>query len=379
MMKRFSSRTHPSLGRTFLAERLQGAKSYDRIAGYFSSSILEVAGESIESIAGPVRVICNSELQPGDVQSARAAKIAMRQEWCRQSPEETAPQGLPRFAKLAELLRSGKLEVRVLPNHAFGLIHGKAGVITQTDGSATSFLGSANESKTAWEMNYELVWEDDSPEAIAWVREEFAALWNRHEAFPLAEAVIEDVERISRRKVYGSLDDWKDDEAEPASAIVETPVYRQQYGLWAHQKYFAKLAYDAHTGPFGARYVLADMVGLGKTIQLAMAALLMAIWGKKPILIIAPKPLLWQWQDEMDKLLARVIIKTEGVRDQETPAAEIARGLFNESTTAERTTTQEISSSSGRQDDDSHLDDEGETSNNSSPLFTGTEDVDGDI
>jgi len=83
--------------------------------------------------------------------------------------------------------------------------------------------------------------------------------------------------------------------------------------------------------------------------------------------------------NEMDKLLARVIIKTEGVRDQETPAAEIARGLFNESTTAERTTTQEISSSSGRQDDDSHLDDEGETSNNSSPLFTGTEDVDGDI
>jgi hypothetical protein len=88
-----------------------------------------------------------------------------------------------------------------------------------------------------------------------------------------------------------------------AGAIVETPVYRREYGLWAHQKYFAKLAFDAHRGPFGARYVLADMVGLGKTIQLAMAAMLMALWGDKPILIIAPKPLLWQWQDEMDKLL----------------------------------------------------------------------------
>ena len=36
------------------------------------------------------------------------------------------------------------------------------------------------------------------------------------------------------------------------------------------------------------------MVGLGKTIQLAMAAMLMALWGDKPVLIIAPKPLLWQ-------------------------------------------------------------------------------------
>lgn len=84
---------------------------------------------------------------------------------------------------------------------------------------------------------------------------------------------------------------------------METPVYRREYGLWAHQKYFTKLAYDAHRTPFGARYVLADMVGLGKTIQLAMAAMLMALWGNKPVLIIAPKPLLWQWQDEMKKLL----------------------------------------------------------------------------
>jgi hypothetical protein len=44
-MHRHSSRRVPSLGKSFLAERLRGAHSYDRIAGYFSSSILEVAGE----------------------------------------------------------------------------------------------------------------------------------------------------------------------------------------------------------------------------------------------------------------------------------------------------------------------------------------------
>src|SRR5690606_34106193 len=58
-----------------------------------------------------------------------------------------------------------------------------------------------------------------------------------------------------------------------------------------------------HKKSYGARYILADQVGLGKTIQLAMAAQLMALYGDKPILIIVPKTLIWQWQDEMNSLL----------------------------------------------------------------------------
>ena len=45
------------------------------------------------------------------------------------------------------------------------------------------------------------------------------------------------------------------------------------------------------------------MVGLGKTLQLAMAGMLMALYGTRPVLILAPKTLLWQWQDEMRHLL----------------------------------------------------------------------------
>jgi len=301
MIRRFSSRRQV-LGKTFLAERLKGAKSYDRIAGYFSSSVLEVAGEEIESMAGSLRIICNSELDPDDVRSARGAAQALRREWCSSEPERFADKGRDRFTRLAEFLRSGKIEVRVLPDHRFGLIHGKAGIITLADGTTTTFMGSANESKSAWKLNYELVWEDDSPDAVRWVRDEFEALWTCHDAYPLAEAVIEDIERLSRRKVIATIESWKQ-EGNPASPIIETPVYRKQYGLWAHQKYFVHHAFEAHKTAMGARLVLADMVGLGKTIQLAMAALLMALWGKKPILIIAPKPLLWQWQDEMLKLL----------------------------------------------------------------------------
>ena len=83
--------------------------------------------------------------------------------------------------------------------------------------------------------------------------------------------------------------------------------------------------------------------------------------------------------NEMDRLLARVVIKTEGLRDQETPAAEIARGLFNESTTAERTTTREVSTSGNPQTESDNSTDENDTSPDSGSLFSGTEDATEDI
>ena len=199
--------------------------------------------------------------------------------------------------------------MRVLPDEVFGLIHGKAGVITLADGTQTCFMGSANESQSAWQMNYELVWEDPSPEAVAWVQEEFDALWGSPHAVPLADAVVQDIERLAERRVIPVVDDWMAPWAAakppiPPPAIIEAPVYRQEVGLWQHQKYFVKTVFDMHCGPTGkARFVLADQVGLGKTLQLAMAAQLIALTGDKPILVICPKTLVWQWQDEMRDLL----------------------------------------------------------------------------
>ena len=303
VLTRHSSRRRP-LDTGFLAARLAGARSYDRIAGYFSSSILEVAGEALESVEGKVRVVCNSQLSRADVEAAKAAQAAMRREWCDSRPEDLGDGARPRFRRLYDLLRSGKVEVRVLPDEVFGLIHGKAGVVTRADGARTAFLGSANESGPAFRLNYELVWEDDSPESAAWVQEEFDALWSSPFAVPLADFVVRDLDRLRRRETIGDVDGWRDaPDPDPASVVVEAPVYRKEVGLWEHQKHFVKLAFDAHRGPHGARFVLADQVGLGKTLQLAMAAQLMALYGDGPVLILAPKPLLRQWQDELDTLL----------------------------------------------------------------------------
>jgi superfamily II DNA or RNA helicase len=301
MVNRYSSRTN-KLGEQFLVAKLQGAVIYDRIAGYFCSSILEVAGEAIEAIQGKVRVICNSGLAPSDV---AVAKLGMRQEWNDFKPEEVyATDGaIVRLKKLYALLKSGKLEVRVLPDEIYGLMHGKAGVITYADGSKTSFLGSINETKSAFTTNYEMVWEDSDPESVAWVQKEFDFFWNNPYAIALSDYVIEDVKRISERRSI-PLKDWRESEEEAIPAVaVEEPIYRNEFGLWTHQKYFVARAFNEHKQRGGARLLLADQVGLGKTVQLAMAAKLIALYDERPVLIIVPKTLLFQWQDELKTLL----------------------------------------------------------------------------
>ena len=303
MISRYSSRKE-KLDEAFLNKKLVHARRYDRIAGYFCSSILEVAGESIEAVSGEVRVICNSGLSKEDVDVAIAAQ-RMKQEWCTYEPEEkfSSEESAGRLARLYRLLSGGKLRVRVIPDEVYGLMHGKAGIITYDDGSQTSFIGSINETKSAFRLNYEMVWEDDSPEAVEWVQAEFDFFWNNPYAVNLCDFVVEDIERISKRRIV-PLHDWREHASdEIPAAAVEEPVFRKEFGLWEHQKYFVELAFREHQKEGGARFLLADQVGLGKTVQLAMSAKLMALYGDKPILIIVPKTLVFQWQDEMKSLL----------------------------------------------------------------------------
>lgn len=306
MLQRHSSR-RTRLDQSVLNQRLEGAVSYDRIAGYFRSSLFEVAGEALSKVAGPIRIICNSDIDPQDMATAAAAQAALRRSWCAGEPESAPPPALPRYQALYDALVTKRIEVRVLPDDAFGLIHGKAGVVRRADGSATAFLGSVNESASAWKVNYELLWEDSTPETVAWVQEEFDALWNDPRAIDLSVCpfIPQDLQRIIKRRVIEPDElDRQDPDKAAAAAAVETPVYRREQGLWPHQKYFASLALERHRLG-GARLVLADQVGLGKTVQLAMAAMLMALDEPDggPILVLAPKPLLEQWQDELMELL----------------------------------------------------------------------------
>lgn len=316
MLRRYSSR-RASLYSEFLQKRLADANRYDRIAGYFQSSILELACEELSAIT-QVRIVCNTEVNPEDLRTVRMATGARRQDlenellrmvWNRgQFSHVVDVHGAiaqKRFRALHNLIResglSGRLfEIRVVPDADFGFVHGKGGVIEGPRG-VTSFIGSANDSANAWSKNYELVWEDDDAESIEWVQEEFDALWSK--GFPLSEFIIKQLGRLGERTIIERVSDWRDNPA-PESVLAEVPTATELFGFWDHQKYFINLAFKEHLKyrddpERGARFILGDGVGLGKTLQLGGVAKLIGTLDHLPILIMAPKPLLPQWQEEL--------------------------------------------------------------------------------
>ena len=140
-----------------------------RISGLratFRSSIFELVGEEIASIP-KVQVVCNSELDAADVLiSKHARETALKERWNEASAEVEALLHRDRYRKLHDLLTNGRVEIRVVPKGRV-FVHGKAGVIEAADGTKTCFLGSINETRSAFAKNYEILWEDSSPEGIA--------------------------------------------------------------------------------------------------------------------------------------------------------------------------------------------------------------------
>lgn len=296
-INRFSSR-RKRLDHSFLSVKLEGAKSYKRIAGYFRSSIFELVGEEIAAIP-KVQIVCNSELDVADVAvSKHVRETALKERWNEAPSEVEALLHRERYRRLHDLLISGRVEIRVVPRDRV-FIHGKAGVIEAADGSRTCFLGSINETKSAFSANYEILWEDTSQEGVAWVEEEFDALWK--DAYPLPEAIVDEIERVADR-VEIHFEEAQTDEL-PGAVLAESPIYRGGEQLQPWQRSFVTM-FLQHRETYGkARLLLADEVGLGKTLSLAASAVLSALLDDGPVLILCPSTLTFQWQVELaDKL-----------------------------------------------------------------------------
>jgi SNF2-related domain len=89
----------------------------------------------------------------------------------------------------------------------------------------------------------------------------------------------------------------------PAAALVESPIYRGGEQLQPWQRSFVTM-FLQHQETYGkVRLLLADEVGVGKTLSLAASALISVLLGDGPVLILCPSTLTLQWQVELtDKL-----------------------------------------------------------------------------
>ena len=305
---RFSSRRE-ALG-PVLGDRLRGASRYLRIAGYFRSSLLEVVGEDLGTVR-EILVVCNGDLDPFDVKVAKAARDG-REALARTlvSSWQATEDGLDlllareRYRRLHDLLSSRRMRVRVVPRDPQNVfVHGKAGVIEHADGRVFSFVGSVNDSATAFRHAYEILWGDEDEAAARWVREEFEHFWSQ--GVDLPDAVVKHVAAMANRIEYRSIEEARDATGTvPVEAVLaERPIYKGGQILRAWQKRFVQTCVEDHRLHGKARYLLADDVGLGKTLSMAAAALVLSLLDDRPVLILAPATLIWQWQEELEDKL----------------------------------------------------------------------------
>jgi superfamily II DNA or RNA helicase len=297
-LSRFSSRLG-RLSHVYLKDRLAGASEYLRIAGYFRSSIFDLVNEEIETI-GKVRIVCNADLNPDDLNIAKHVRDQLLfAKW--NEVDDTVERLLrrPRYKRLHEILTRGNVEIRVVARQDAPFLHGKAGVVRRPDGEATAFMGSLNETREGWSQNYELVWEDTSDDGVAWVEAEFEHLWAIGK--PLPDTIIEEIGRSARR-VEVQVEQLQATQVAPA-ALVESDLYRGGEKLMPWQRAFVGQFLD-HRETYGkVRLLLADEVGVGKTLSLAGSALVSSLLDDGPTLILCPATLASQWQTELkDKL-----------------------------------------------------------------------------
>lgn len=307
-IRRFSSRTH-RLDASFLMQHLAGAQSYKRIAGYFTSSLFEVAGEALEHIP-EVKIVCNVDIHPDDLKVAQLRESKLLGRWNERGLEAEALLNRERYRLLDGFLAKHGQAVRVAPDDICGFVHGKAGVITLANGRRLGFIGSMNETRSGWQCHYEILWEDESPEGVAWIEDEFDFLWNA--AKPLPRAVIREVHRRGYRREIEFIEIEDDENLAPA-ALIESPLYREGQQLQPWQQGFLTECLRHQRLHGTVRLLLADEVGLGKTLSLGTAALTLCLLADKPsaqkggprrpVVIFAPATLTEQWQTEMlDKL-----------------------------------------------------------------------------
>ena len=323
----------PDLVGQFYSPALSESIAYDRNTFTFNAKGLVAAAAGLAGLLrndGRVRIICEPEGMSVKVHQAiiaghtQALLDAVPPEDLTNITEGDI-QAKTQLDVITWLVAQARLEIRVaLPkDEEQGIFHDKTGIMTDAVGNRISFDGSPNETDAGWGRNYErfhLFRSWSEPERVKDDVEHFERLWNNQSAAVHVIPVPEDysnhlkaaapesnpyyAQTMPPRGVKNEPGTNEDQRAsywerireairsDPATTVETTPAT-----LWPHQAAF----FNRHAGSPGPdRILIADEVGLGKTIQAGI--LLKARINQERVnrlLILAPKPACRQWQDEL--------------------------------------------------------------------------------
>ncbi|MDA8309416.1 MAG: helicase-related protein [Actinomycetota bacterium] len=319
--------------RFFYIPALSRATSYDRSVGYFRASAIAAAARGVSRFiasGGKMRLLVGAELAEEDraalvgateIPPALAARLAAELV----PADEIAAQ---RLAVLAWLATQGRLEVRVavpvdpdgvpLPaEQARPYFHEKLGVLRDAAGDGVAFQGSVNESDTAWTHNFESFsvyksWDGSAPYFDEWASR-FERRWSGDvpgfRVFALPDPAVQALLALAPADPPPVRDPEEGPEAPPREILAtflriaprlvgasELALATTGVTVYPHQsKVVERLA-----GTYPRSWLVADEVGLGKTISAGLALRRLVLSGEvERALVLAPAAVCRQWQDEL--------------------------------------------------------------------------------
>lgn len=343
------------LVREFYVPALACARRYDRSTGYFSAPALSLAMRGIEGLVrneGQMRLVVGCTLDPAELaaiekgESLREAVARKLEARPLEPPDDASRNALE---LLAWMIAEGFLEVKVAvpcdserrPMAAEGIFHEKAGVIDDTAGNRLAFNGSINETYAGWKQNWESFnvftsWAGGR-EYVDREAEDFAKIWankaKRVLTLDVPDAVRNDLLRFMPKNDLPArlIEKPYDRPAVPPAVFKEglkketgvpVPPVDLRRLVWQFIEHAPRLpdggaqvgeatcsvepwphqvrAFERLYAMEAPRLLLADEVGLGKTIQAGM--LLRQMWlagSARRILILTPAAVMRQWQLEL--------------------------------------------------------------------------------
>ncbi|CAN5812398.1 hypothetical protein BH23GEM7_BH23GEM7_14170 [soil metagenome] len=344
----------------FYIPALERSVRFDRATGFFSSAGLAVAAAGVVRLianGGRMRLLCGAQLSENDVEAIRRGAelpevVGAAMVGSLADPEDTSLRA--RLEALAWLVAHDRLAIRVvLPRGADGLplpgdtareyYHPKEGLFEDAAGHQLAFSGSINDSATAWQHNYETfsvytTWPlragAETIQTTPYLRQveaRFNRLWTPGQepnwiALDIPEAarqkllkycpdsppLTDPLERKPQRRValrrddpYGGLPATQQRERILFEFLRLAPYLRNagQLGVetstvepWPHQQRVVREV----VARYPENFLFADEVGLGKTIEAGLALRQLVVSGQvKRALLLVPKTVLRQWQEEL--------------------------------------------------------------------------------
>lgn len=309
-----------NIAEDFYLPCMRTATSYDRISGYFGSTIYIIAWGALKEFVnngGKMRIICSPYLSNEDQEAIKEGYSSKVNEILLRSVEKEIDEmfasdflSAPSRA-LACLIAMGVIDIKIaIPGTVDNpdinrLFHDKVGIFSDSKGNAVGFRGPMNETfkGLSSDGNTESIdvfpnWEE-SKDALRCQRmiDYFSQLWNKNVPGIAVYDFPEAAHKLLRQKSKGHnweelidevtvrisvSDRWKPDKS-PAG---KKPRAHQIEALTAWEKH-------------GRRGIFEHATGSGKTFT-AMCAIRDALEKHEPVLVLVPSTdLLNQWNKEL--------------------------------------------------------------------------------